>query len=282
QKQMYINSTGITSVDVTEFLTSGANNVMVKVTGEVTEVTTPAFVWTVTLTSLTINASNFRWWTAYTGAITLPLYIGGNVNKVLHVTVVGSGYNREYDENIGTQIYTETAYNYSIPHPGKTGVFKVTAYVSTVDGSVATKVVSFNVMCAVTGEAVKMIAINNVTSKAINWTENALFDYSIYNGDEVNTSAEFIVNKDGKQVYSSDEDNITTQAKHTFSIPMEIDTLDNSEFNIEVSVMDGYSQLGSTVVIPVDNSLGYSAVAGAVFYMNPKTRSNGQSNRQSV
>lgn len=281
-RQMYINSTGVTSVDVTEFLASGTNSVMVKVSGEVTEVTTPAFVWTVILTSLTVNARNFRWWTAYTGAITLPLYIGGNVNKVLHVTVVGSGYNREYDENIGTHIYTETAYNYSIPHPGKTGVFKITAYVSTVDGSVATKTVSFNVMCAVIGEAVKMIAINNVTEKAVNWTENALFDYSICNGDEVNTSAEFIVNKDGKKVYSSDEDHITTQARHTFSIPMEIDTLDNSEFAIEVSVMDGYSQLGGTVVIPVDNSLGYSAVAGAVFYMNPKTRSNGQSNRQSV
>lgn len=80
-KQLYISSGSPFSIDVASFLASGANNVMIKVTGEVTEVTAPAFVYTVQLTSLSISADNFKWWTAYTGAITLPLNISGNISK---------------------------------------------------------------------------------------------------------------------------------------------------------------------------------------------------------
>lgn len=59
-KQLYINSSVPFKTDIAEFLTSGANNVMIKVTGEVTEVTTPAFVYAVQLTSLSISAVNFN------------------------------------------------------------------------------------------------------------------------------------------------------------------------------------------------------------------------------
>lgn len=80
-KQVYVNSASPVALDVAEFLSSGANNVMIKVTGEVTEITTPAFVYTVQLTALSIFADNFRWWTAYSGAIILPLNIGGNIGE---------------------------------------------------------------------------------------------------------------------------------------------------------------------------------------------------------
>lgn len=57
---MYIPSAVSIKVDIAEYLSSGANNVMVKVTGEVTEESTPAFVYTVQLTSLSISADNFN------------------------------------------------------------------------------------------------------------------------------------------------------------------------------------------------------------------------------
>ena len=116
-KMIYVKSDTPLSVDVSEFLTSGTNNVMIKVTGEITEVTTPAFVYTVQLTALSISADNFKWWTAYNGDITLPLIIGGNISKTLYVTVTGEGYNESYQVPLGTFVYTETAYNYSVLHP---------------------------------------------------------------------------------------------------------------------------------------------------------------------
>lgn len=282
QKQMYINSSTPIAVDVAEFLTSGANNVMIKVTGEVTGETTPAFVYTVQLTSLSIDASNFKWWTAYTGDILLNLNIGGNVSKILYVTVTGKDYNASYEVPLGTGIYIETSYNYLITHPGKTGVFNISAYVANTDGSIKTKTVSFNVICAMPGEQTKLIAINNVLSKAVNWSENILFEYAMYDGDNVTASAQFIVQKDTMDVYTSNDDSITCSTKHIFSLPLEVETMDNSEFEIIAHVMDGETELTTPIVYAVDNSSGYSAVAGATFYMNPKTRSNNQANRQMI
>ena len=282
-KQIYINSNSPINIDVAEFLTSGANNIMIKVTGEVTEVTTPAFVYTVQLTSLSIDASNFKWWTAYTGDITLPLNIGGNVSKTLYVNVTGKGYNESYQVPLGTFVYTETAYNYSVIHPGVTGVYNISAYISNSDGTIKTKTISFNVICAVAGEQAKLIAINNVLPKATNWTENILFDYTMYDGDNVNTSAHFTIKRDNESVFTSNENSIACSTKHTFSFPMEIETMDNSDFEIVTYIIDDDgAELSSPMTFQVNNSLGYSATAGAVFYLNPKTRSNRQGNRQEI
>ena len=281
-KQVYVNSASPVALDVAEFLSSGANNVMIKVTGEVTEITTPAFVYTVQLTALSIFADNFRWWTAYLGAIILPLNIGGNIAKTLHVSMSGKDYNESYEVAIGTNVYIETAYNYTIPHPGKTGVFRVSAYVGNSDESIKTKTVAFNIICAVAGERVKLIAVNNVLEKATNWVENTLFDYAMYDGDSVSTFARFVIMKEGQQVFSSNENSIAVSTKHTFSLPLEIDTLDNSEFSIQVEVLDESVALTSPLVFPVNNSLGYSAVAGATLYVNPRTRNNRQENYREV
>ncbi len=281
-KQLSVNSAVPTTVDVAEFLTSGVNNVMIKVTGTVTEVTTPAFVYTVQLTSLSVDAGNFKWWTAYTGNVTLPLYIGGNVSKTLYVNISGTDYNESYEVALGTSVYVETAYNYAIPHPGKTGVFRISAYVSNSDGSIRTKTVSFNVICAVPGEQVKLVAVNNALAKAINWSENTLFEYAMYDGDNVTTSAQFVVKQDSMSVFTSTEDNIACSTKHTFSFPMEIETMDNTDFEIVTHILEGETELVSPISFSVNNSLGYSAVAGSVFYMNPKTRSNRQENHKSI
>ena len=281
-KQLYISSGSPFSIDVAEFLASGANNVMIKVTGEVTEVTAPAFVYTVQLTSLSISADNFKWWTAYTGAITLPLNISGNISKTLYVTVTGKDYNESYQIQIGTGVYTETAYNYSVIHPGVTGVFNISAYVSNSDGTVKTRTISFNVICAVAGEQRKLVAVNNILGRATNWSENSLFDYAMYDGDNVITSAKFTIKKDGEDVFTSEEDSIACSARHTFSFPMEIETMDNTEFEITAHILDVDMELTSPITYQVNNSLGYSAVSGSVFYMNPKTRSNRQGNRQEI
>ncbi len=277
-REMHVASNVPLAVDVAEFLTSGSNQVMVKVTGEVTEMVTPAFVYTVYLTSLSIAADNFRWWTAFLNDIIIPLNIGGNVSKTLQVTLVGEDYNRSYRIPLGTNVYTETAYNCRLEHPGRTGVYRLSARVTNSDETITTKTMSFNVICAVPGERVKLVVVNNIQEKATNWTENSLFDYAMYDGDNITTSARFVVTKDEGTLFASDEDAISTSTRHTFSFPMEVETMDSTDFEISVSVLDGETELTGPMTFPVNNSLGFSAVAGAVFYMNPKKRSNRQGN----
>lgn len=279
-KEMYIPSAVSIKVDIAEYLSSGANNVMVKVTGEVTEESTPAFVYTVQLTSLSISANNFKWWTAYTGDIIMPFNIGGNVSKGLFITISGKDYNEAYELPLGTNVFVETALNYSIPHPEKTGVFRVSAYVANADGSIRTKTISFNIICAVSGTQEKLIAINNMADKATNWSENTLFEYTMYDGDNVSTNAIFQITKDSEEVFNSVEDNISTSTRYSFSLPLEIDTIDNQDFFIIAAIRSGDILLTAPLTFQVNNSLGYSAIAGAVVYINPKTRTNRQGNRE--
>ncbi len=281
-KQMYISSGQRQKLDIAEYLTSGANNVMIKVTGEVTEVIAPSFVYTVQLTSLSISANNFKWWTAYTGDILFPLNIGGNVSKTLYVTVSGNDYLRSYEIPLGTNIYVETAYNYSIPHPNLTGIFKVSAYVANADGSIHTRTVAFNIICTVSGSQNKLIVINNVLDKVTNWSENTLFEYAMYDGDNVNTSAVFIVTKDEEEIFNSTESNISTSTKYSFSLPLEVETIDNQDFSIVASINSDDTPLTIPLTFLVNSSLGYSAISGATHYITPKTRSIRQQSGQSI
>lgn len=281
-RQLWITSGALQKTDVSQYLTSGSNQVMIEVKGEVTGVTTPAFVYTVQLTSLAVYADNFKWWTAFMGTVTLPLQIAGNVSKTLYVSLTGEDYDESYEIPLGTAVYTETAYNYPLPHPGKTGVFRVSVYVANADGSIKTRAVSFNIICATPGDSSKLIAINHPLERAVNWSENILFEYSMYEGDAVYTSATFTVKQGTQSVFSSTEDSVATSTKYTFSLPLEVETLDNSDFSIVAAVSDDSGNLTAPLTFPVNNSLGYSAMPGAVLYITPKTRTNRQSNYRDI
>ena len=279
---MQVSSNASIKLDVSEWLSNGSNNFKITIAGINTDKVTAPITFTVQLTSLGIGAPNFRWWTAYTDVISIPLNIGGNISKTLHVAITGEGYSKNYDVPLGTTVYTETAYNYRLQHPGKSGVYNVSMHVANTDGTIRTRTISYNIICVEAGDNVKLIAVNNVIEKATNWTENALFDYTIYDGSNAVTSARFVVKKGELPVFSSEEDSISTSAKHTFSLPLEVETIDNTDFDLVVNVQDEDEKLALAMTIPVNNSLGFSSVAGASFYMNPRTRSNSQSNYLSV
>lgn len=281
-KTLMVNSITATKVDIAEYLANGANSVMVKITGEVTGQVTPAYTYNVTMTSLSVKADTFQWWALYSGAISIPLYISGNVNKTLKVTLEGENYVKAYEQVLGSAIYTDTALNFTVDHPGQTGVYRLSAYLENSDGTIKTKTVSFNIMCASEGEQVKLMCVNNLSEKASNWANNKLFEYSVYDGDATATGGTFSIRMDDLVVYTSEESTIPTNTRNSFSYAMEIETVDDTDFEISVSVSDNGKPLTDTMTFPVGNSSGFSATTGAVFYMNPRTRTNSQSNYRKV
>ena len=72
----------------------------------------------------------FRLVTAFSGDIAIPMIVNGNISKTLHVTVTGDDYNQSYSQNLGTAVYLDTPYIYTLPHPGTTGVYNVSFYLS--------------------------------------------------------------------------------------------------------------------------------------------------------
>lgn len=282
-KQMEVSSNVSIKQDITEWLTSGSNNIKISIKGENTDQTTAPITYVVQLTSLGISAPNFAWWTAFAGDISIPMIINGNINKVLHVTVTGDNYNQGYTQNLGTAIYMDTPYNYVLPHPEATGIYNVDFYLSNSDNTIQTKSVSVNIMCiATSGEIVKLMCVNNVTSQLINWQDNVVFDYAIYDGQATLTDAIFTITKDGTEVYSSENDTIVANSKNTFTYPMEVETDDDNNFEVIIKATSGEDALIDPITVAVNNSLGYSATAGAVLYINPRTRSNSQTNYKSI
>lgn len=282
-KQMEVSSGVSIKQDIAEWLSSGSNNVKIAIKGQNTDKTTVPVTYIVQLTSLGISAPNFAWWTAFSGNISIPMIINGNISKTLHVAVTGNGYSQSYDKAIGTAVYLDTPYIYTLEHPGATGVYNVSFYLSNSDNTIQTKSVSVNIMCiAAAGEAVKLMCVNNVAERLTNWQDNTVFDYAIYDGPSTVTEARFSITRDGMEVYSSENDTIVTNAKNTLTYPMEVDTDDDASFSVTVSMTDGTEALTEPISLPVNNSLGYSATAGAAFYINPRTRSNSQSNSRNI
>ena len=281
-KRMEISSNVSVKQDVSEWLTSGSNNIKVSVEGENTDKTTAPVTYIVQLTSLGISAPNFAWWMAFAGDISIPMIINGNISKTLHVTVTGDNYNQVIPTNLGTAVYLDTPYIYTLLHPGATGVYNVSFYLSNSDNTIQTKLVSVNIMCFSSGESVKLMCVNNLAGLLTNWQDNTVFDYAIYDGSSAQTDALFAITKNGTEIYSSENTTIATNTKNTFTYPMEVDTDDDANFDVVVSVTSGNNNLIEPITFGVNNSFGYSATAGAVLYINPKTRSNSQSNSRSI
>ena len=122
-----------------------------------------------------------------------------------------------------------------------------------------------------------MVAVNNVSTKLTNWSENVLCDYSIYDGTDATTDATFFVEKDGIRIYNSEQSEIATQTKFTFSIPLEIETLDDTEFIISAFIQSNNVDLITPLDFDVDNTFVFPAVLGSVFYLTPILRNNSQS-----
>lgn len=273
----------VVRLDLSEFIGSGDWSVKVEVVGSDTG-QKAQLNYAVTVTSMSLTADNFDWWTAKTGDFTIPFMVTGTIQKILHLTVTGAnGYVRSYDENIGNATYTQTPKVMTIEHPGISGVYHIKAYLSNTTGSVQTQAVERDVMCVDEGEQVKLMVVNNVSTGLVNYTENTVFEYAIYDNGGAYTSVEFIA-KLGNHVLADTGlmDRVLANALNVYTLPIEADDVAGDYFDITVSAQDAGGKLTEDMTFSVDNRMSYSAVGGAVMNMAVKTRNNAQANREMI
>lgn len=273
----------VVRLDLSQFFQTGDWSVKVEVTGSDTG-QKATLMYAVTVTSLSLTADNFEWWTAKTGDFTVPFMITGQINKVLHITVTGAdGYERSYDENIGNATYTQTPKVVTIPKPEASGVYHIKAYLSNTTGSVQTRALEYDVMCVSEGEQTKLVVINNVAAAATNYAENTLLEYAIYDCGGAYSSLQIKASYAGRAFADTGlMDRIAAGARNTYTLPLELDNIAGDYFDITVSMGDGDGALTQDRTFSVDNRMSYSSVAGAVFSMDVKNRSNAQANRDMI
>lgn len=275
---LYVPSNTLQTINIASFLGSGSNQVKVEVIGEDTGEKALARVYTITVTSLSISIPTFNWAIPFQGNITLPFYIAGNIAKTLVVSMGGDDYSQEYTQSIGTASYTEQPYNFTIPHPEKSGVFTINASVQNADGSLVVPITPIQVICVVSGDQGKYMAINNVAEDLTNWVDNRVFDYAVYDAEATSTSITFKIDKDGEVVNTTSLDAVPTGVKQTLSVSLNIPTDTNDDFSVSVDADD----LMDAITFPVSNAFNFAPVPGAVFQLSPANRSNSESNRAVV
>ena len=163
---------------------------------------------------------------------------------------------------------------------GGTGVHKIEIWMG--GDNVETQHYVYNVICVAAADAnnVSLVCINDIADKAINYNTQTLFRYATYNATKVTFD---ITANDGNNdfvVVSGEELTVQTQTKTAYTTKLEIET--EATDGVTLSVRATTGEHVEEMVMEVDNSNSYAAVAGANFYTNSSLRSNGAADRQEI
>ena len=273
--------------DVYNYISSGSNRVKVTAVGLVSE-QVANFGYSVTLTSMYLSPANFGWYLPFVEGNIYNLggmNIGGALNKKLIIKISNDGgYSEQYEENIGTAVYVTNPYYYTkLPFPSAgTGVYHVELWLDA-DG-LQSDHLGYNIMCVAATEVTttQLCCISNVATEVVNYADNSLFDYAVYNGGSTVATPHINLTAmvSGEAVVIVDEDlhDVETGKQLTFKYNIELETEEN---DVILYGLLGYGNEQS-MEYPLDNSASFPSTAGAVFNLNAAVRNNSQENKTDI
>lgn len=289
-----ITSKNIVSLDLTDYLSDGKQEVRMQVYGLTTKLTTTWLSYDVTKTNLGLTFATAWQYAQTTNYMALSYYMTGAVNKYLNIKITGAGGEkpREMEYAIGTKVYAESSgapYSFNISDnnvdPYKVvnqGVHTIEAWVTVkLDGAVVAEsdhVTSQILMITNPNTAKPYIIMNNLNTELTNWSRQDLFSYAVYHPtnssmpvsislSDYNTGAEFL----------NFEETVNVGEIKTYSNTIEVEGNDELLYaKLEIE-SDGVA-LTNPISITINNKGGYSPTAGADFIFNPRSRSNNVEN----
>lgn len=272
------------TLDVLKLLSSTASRFRITVEGVASKQIT-YYIYSVTLTSMYLRASNFNWYTPYIQGTQYRvggLLIGGSLNKTLYIKITnGESYNLTYNVNIGSQTFTNTPYFFEglrFPETG-TGVYNLEIWLDA--GSVQSEHLFYNILCVAEEDisTAQLVAVSNSSGTAINYYDNHLFDFAIYNrGVSIgNVEVEMynVVHAIPSLISQETLHDVPTSISNGYVKNIEIDS-EEADISLLVNVIFGNEQ---KLTLTLDNAYNFPPTSGAKFYLNPSSRSNTQENR---
>lgn len=276
------------TVDVRPYVIPGDNYIRFSFTGS-SSGQTKSLICTATLTSLYLTC-NHPWqtpWEQFEDYTISGIRFAGSVEKVLHIAVDGTQVGTvTYSPN---QSYTTTSTSYTINSSdfpaSASGVHEITLWM-TAQG-VSTPVISLNTMCVMYGDTTPLICVNSIAPTAVNFTSGSIFAYAVYNASfaKFNVSATMGSSETAIPIVTDRVVEAAPGVQYPFSVALEIESEANSGVLTSIATaidnaqVEGQSQ---TITQPIDNTYSYLATPGALFYMNPANRSNGEDNRETI
>ena len=275
------------TIDVKKYLATGSNRVRVTAVG-VQSGAEGKLQYQVNLTSMYLSPSNFAWNTPFIEGKEYNLggmNIGGAIDKKLFVKVTNEGgYYKLYEKNLGTSTYITNAYFFKdmeFPSAG-TGVYNVELWLDA--SGLESEHLSYNIICVAAADetTARLVCISNIADKAINYADNILFQYAVYNGGAAKGTPHIkitaVVNTNPIVLKDEDLVDVDTNTKLSYNFHLEVET-DENDLQLTSLLSFGNEQARNFVI---DNSASYPSTSGAVFYMNAANRSNTQSNKKNI
>lgn len=267
--------------DVKPYVGNGNNTVVITAEGLVSASKGVVAVG-VSVTSMSLSPFGFEWNKPYVQGSDYKLgglKILGTLDKKLHIKVSGEEYGKDYEVNIGTAQYDEIAYTFNgLEHPNKTGVYKVEMWLEAVESGLLSETLSYRIMCVASADTstAQLICINETASEVLNYSENKLFSYAVYNGGSSSATPTITIHKDSDIIATSTLD-VATGVVHEYSYSFMLN-IDESTAIIGVFATFGNEQ---AAIITLKNEASLAPVSGYSFYMDAATRSNGDDSKES-
>lgn len=284
------NQTGSISFDIRPFLVVGTNTVRITVTGNTSQATR-SLVLTATLTSLSLSCLH-NWRTPWNegAAYTIGnIYFSGAIQKTLHVGVDGVELTElqqtfQPSENASTIAKSVTIPATDFPEIAISGQHYVEVWMT--GTGVETQHIRFNILCVLTGDTTPLVCVNNIAERVMNYATNTLFDYYVLNANMVQVVVGATIGTIRTEVANQMATGLEDGVLNTFATQFEVATESKDPGTVDVTVYPYQDEtLGETVLLPtlvLDNSLVFAAISGAVFYWSAGTRSNAETNRESI
>lgn len=276
------------TVDLRNYLDIGANRVIFRATSA--SGNKGQLNITANLTTMYLTPANFAWNIPFIEGEKYNLggmNIGGSLNKTLKIKVSNEkAYEKEYSVDLGANQWINSAYYFSdlvFPDQG-TGVYNVAIWLEA--SGVKSDVLKYNIICveAAHKDTAQQVAVSSAPSTVINYADNKLFEYVVYNGTYATASPSIkltaTVNKNPITEIEDILKDIPTSTINTFQYSIQISS---SETDMQLVADLSLGNSSQKVVYAVDNTLSYPAYSnGLDFYMEASSRSNSQANRENI
>lgn len=275
-------------IDITNMVNTGTQQVRLIVKGDTTELNTRYLQFTVTKTSLGLTFAT-QWERPITdGIMRLSYYVSGAVSKTLNIKIDGQ---REITRSLGSSVYTETPVQVDVTDtatdPIKVlthGIHDIEAWISVDNSTIESEHVHSQVIVITDpSDKTPKLILNDVKLKLTNWTAESILTYAIYNPSGVATPLKFILENytGSKQYMVLDVGNVASQTRYALNNVIEIDSEDTM-INAYMRFVSGASEIHPVLGFEVDNSENFSPTSNADFILNPRSRTNDESNPQTI
>lgn len=265
------NTESYTTIDVTPYLLDGNNKIRFRVEDNVNGTISNNITFN-SIINTTLRVESATDLTKPLRSMTLQYYLEGQVAKTLNLKVTSDGTSDTFSLPIGESTYIEVPYTAFIDQSFTTGVKQVEAWLS-VDDTNLESVHVFSQFYYINDDSSQgVIVLNEKATEITNYANTKFFSFALYNK---NSDVDITVT-DGTNTYLHyTYQNCLVGQVYEFYNTLEIDSVLNY---LDLTVVVRTVDQTESYSIRVDNTEKMTPTAGADFVLNPKVRSNSETN----